>query len=153
MNIKEDRDHEAYERIDSAISSGFNIEAIVILENVLSGKIFNFLISINAIKRNTSNQRNFYQLIELWRAAVHPESKWEECSDLIERVDKWRQLRNKCVHGFVIFRHTKAKVVSTREFLEKAKKATADGKQLSVEVSEWRKRQTTLKRNLSKSSR
>ena len=71
---------------------------------------------------------------------------------LIERVDKWRKLRNECVHGFVKFPHTKAKVALTREFLEKVKKAAADGKQLSDEVSEWRKRQTTLKRNLSKSS-
>ena len=84
MNIKEDLDQEAYERIDSAISSGFNFEAIVILENILNNRIFSFLLSIDAIKNNKDNRQNFNQLIELWRAAVHPESKWEKCLDLRE---------------------------------------------------------------------
>lgn len=149
--MKKDRNQEAYERIDAAISSGFNLEAIVILENIVSGTIFNFLVSIDAINKNKSNRRNFNQLIELWRAVVHPGSKWEECLSLIERVDKWRQLRNTCVHDFVKFTQNEAKVDSTKEFLEKAKETAVDGKQLSKEVSDWRKRQTSRKRNFSKS--
>ena len=153
MIRKQHQFQEAYERIDSAISSGFNIEAIVILENIMSGTIFNFLVSIEAIDKNISNRRNFNQLIELWKAATHPGSKWEECSDLIASVNKWRKSRNDCVHGAVKFLNNKATVVSEGEFLEKAKKVAADGKQLSIEVSQWRKRQTDIKRSHSRSSR
>ena len=148
--IKKDRYREAYERINAAISSDFNLEAIVIVESILSNRISSFLVSIEAIKKNTNHQ-NFSRLIELWKAAVHPGCLWEECSDLIDRVDNWRKVRNECIHGFVKFPHNEAKVVSTIKFLEKAKKAATVGRELSVEVYYWRNRQIEIKRKHSKS--
>ena len=151
-DIKEDRYREAYERIDSAISSGFSFEAIAIVESVLSDRICSFLCSVNGINESKIYQCSFYQLIMLWRfTVINPGSIWEECSDLIERVDKWRKLRNDCIHKFVKFPHNKAKVDTTEEFLEKAKKAATDGKQLSADVYNWRRRQTVLKIKYSKS--
>ena len=150
-DIKQDRYREAYERIDSAISYGFSFEAIAIVESVLSDRICSFLRSVDKNKYKNVYRDTFAQLIKSWRAAVHPASIWEECSDLIERVDKWRKLRNDCIHGFVKFPHNEAKVVSTKEFLEKAKKAATDGRQLSAEIYNWRRRQTKLKTKYSKS--
>ena len=59
----------------------------------------------------------------------------------------------KYIHGLVKFPRGKAQVESTEEFLEDAKKAAIDGKQLLTDVSNWRQRQITRKRNNSKSSR
>ena len=150
-DIKQDRYREAYERIDSAISSGFSFEAIAIVESVLSDRICSFLRSVDKNKYKNVYRESFASLIRLWKDAVYPASIWEECSDLIKRVDNWRKIRNDCIHGFVKFPHYEAKVVSTKEFLEKAKKAATEGKQLSADVYNWRRRQTGLKIKYSKS--
>ena len=124
---------------------------IAIVESVLSDRICSFLRSVDKNKYKNVYRKPFASLIQLWEAAVHPESIWEECSDLIKRVDNWRLIRNDCIHEFVKFPRNKAKVISTKEFLEQAKKAATDGRQLSAEVYNWRRRQTTRKRNFSKS--
>ena len=144
--IKQDRYREAYSRIDSAISSGFSFEAIAIVESILSDRICSFLRSIDKNKHKDLYQETFFQLIKLWRDAVCPSSIWDECPELIRRVDSWRKKRNKYIHGLVKFPRGKPQVESTETFLEDAKKAAIDGKQLSREVSNWRQRQITRKR-------
>ena len=150
-DIKQDRYREAYVRIDSAISHDCNFEAIAIVESVLSDRICSFLCSVDENKYKNVYEKSFANLIQSWKDAVHPASIWEECSDLIQRVDIWRKIRNDCIHGFVKFPRNEAKVVSTKEFLEKAKKAAIDGRELSADVYNWRSRQTTLKRKHSRS--
>ena len=87
----------------------------------------------------------------LWKLATQsPGSIWEECENLISRVDSWRKQRNKYVHGLVKFPQQQANVVETSEFIEGAMAAAIDGKALSKKVSEWRKRQSYIKRKHNK---
>ena len=124
------------------------------MESIISDRICSFLHSVGAVSEADIYKCGFYQLIMLWRfAVINPGSRWEECSDLIYRVDKWRSERNKYIHKLVKFPHGKAQVETTEEFLKGAEKAAMDGEQLAREVSSWRQRQSILKRNMTKSSR
>ena len=82
-DIKEDRYREAYERIDSAISSGFSFEAIAIVESVLSDRICSFLRSVDKNKYKNVYRKPFASLIQLWEAAVHYRI---ECTKTIKSI-------------------------------------------------------------------
>lgn len=147
MDIKQDRYSEAFSRIDSSIKTGHYFEAITIEESIISDRIASFLDATNSLKNEDIYRQNFANLIMLWKLATkNPGSIWEECETLIGKVDAWRKERNKYVHGLVKFPHQQANVVETSTFITGAKSAALKGKELSNEVSEWRKRQSYIKR-------
>lgn len=148
---KKERYTEAYARIDSSIASKHYFEAIAIQESILSDRIASFLDSLDLLGTDHIHRQGFASLITLWRIAVHtPGAIWEPCEDLIQEVDSWRKKRNKYVHGLVKFPHQKANIPTTKEFLQGAKEAALKGKALSRSVSDWRSRQSSIKRKHNK---
>jgi hypothetical protein len=147
MGIKKERYSEAFSRIDSSIMTGHYFEAITIEESIISDRIASFLCATDSLKNDDIYRQNFVNLILLWKLATkNPGSIWEECETLIGKVDSWRKERNKYVHSLVKFPNQKANVVETSIFIKGAKSAAVKGKVLSNEVSEWRKRQSYIKR-------
>lgn len=152
MGIKQERYIEAFSRIDSSIETGHYFEAITIEESIISDRVASFLDATDSLNNKDIYRQGFANLIMLWKLATkNPGSIWEDCENLIGRVDTWRKERNKYVHGLVKFPHQQAKVVETSAFISGAKSAALKGKELSNEVSEWRKRQSYIKRKYNKS--
>ncbi|MCG9727023.1 hypothetical protein [Vibrio brasiliensis] len=151
MNIKQQRYIEAYDRIESSITSEHFFEAITIEESIISDRLASFLEATDTLKPDQVHRQNFSSLIMLWQLATKtPGSIWENCDELIQKTDKWRKERNKYVHGLVKFPSQKANIPNTKEFIAGAKKTAIDGKELAREISNWRRRQVTLKRKHSK---
>jgi hypothetical protein len=148
MGEKKDRYTEAFGRIGAAMTDGFFFEAIAIEESILSDRIASFLISTGALPTADVHRMSFSQLIQFWNFATrNPGSIWEQCDNLIGRVDGWRKQRNKYIHGLVKFPGDEVEVETTSSFIEGAKRAAASGAVLSQELWEWRKRQVQLKRS------
>lgn len=154
VEIQNDRYREAYQRIESSIETEHFFEAITIEESILSDRLCSFLRSTNGINDEEANRQPFAQLIISWKLATSAVGvAWEECSELISQADNWRKQRNKYIHGLVKFPNNKAKLVKTKEFIDGAKCTAIEGKRLANEVSEWRKRQSSIKRRLTNASK
>ena len=151
MGIKYERYQEAYARIESSIETEHYFEAITIEESIISDRLASFLESTDTLKTENIHRQNFSSLISLWSMATkNPGSIWETCDDLIGKVDAWRKERNKYVHGLVKFPYQKANIPTTEEFIIGAKNTAVSGKELARNVSDWRKRQTPIKRKYNK---
>lgn len=151
MGVKKERYVEAFSRIDSSISSKHFFEAITIEESIISDRLASFLEATQTLKVDQIHRQSFANLIMLWMIATqNPGSIWETCDSLISRVDGWRKDRNRYVHGLVKFPSGKANVPNTTDFIAGAKNTAQTGKSLANEVSDWRKRQTQLKRKYNK---
>ncbi|HIF9333772.1 TPA: hypothetical protein ACX6R1_000803 [Photobacterium damselae] len=151
MKIKQERYIEAYNRIDSSIKSKHFFEAITIEESIISDRLASFLEATDTLKSDQIQRQNFSSLIMLWQLATKtPGAIWENCDSLIQKTDKWRKERNKYVHGLVKFPSQKANIPNTKDFIAGAEQTAIDGKKLAQEISNWRKRQVTLKRKHNK---
>ncbi|MBL1321845.1 MAG: hypothetical protein COA63_012410 [Methylophaga sp.] len=151
MDIKQERYIEAYARIESSIKSKHYFEAITIEESIISDRLASFLEATDTLKTEQIHRQSFASLIMLWRLATNnPGSIWENCKDLISKVDSWRGQRNKYVHGLVKFPNQKANIPITSEFIKGAEKTAIEGNALSNQVSDWRKRQIQIKRKYNK---
>ena len=151
MGIKKERYIEAYARIESSIKTKHYFEAITIEESIISDRLASFLEATGTLKTDQIHRQSFANLIMLWRLATNnPGSIWEECKELISKVDSWRGQRNKYVHGLVKFPFQKANIPNTADFIKGAEKTAIEGKELANQVSDWRKRQTQIKRKYNK---
>ncbi len=154
MGVKRERYAEAYTRIDSSISSGHYFEAITIEESIISDRLASFLEATDTLDSDQIHRQSLGNLIMLWKLATsNPGSIWESCSSLVENVDKWRKERNRYVHGLVKFPNQKANIPKTKSFIGGARQTAILGKQLAKEVSNWRKRQSQIKRKHNQSKK
>lgn len=143
MGEKQKRYREAYTRINSSISSNHFFEAITIEESIISDRLASFLVATDSLAPDYIHNQSFANLIMLWCLATkNPGSIWENCDALINKVDAWRKERNKYVHGLVKFPNHQANIPTTSDFI--------NGANLAKEVSDWRKRQTSIKTKYSK---
>jgi len=148
---KQKRYKEAYTRINSSISSGHYFEAITIEESIISDRLASFLVATDSLATDYIHNQSFASLITLWRLATkNPGSIWENCDVLIKKVDAWRKERNKYVHGLVKFSNQQTNIPTTSDFISGAEKTANDGANLAKEVSDWRKRQTSIKTKYNK---
>jgi len=151
MGVKFERYTEAFSRIDSSIKSGHYFEAITIEESIINDRVASFLSATESLSNKYIYRQGFASLIMLWKLSIkNPGSVWEDCEDLISKVNKWRVKRNTYIHGLVKFPYQQAKVVETMKFIKGAKLTALEGKELSRRVSEWRKRQSYIKRRYKK---
>lgn len=117
---------EAMARIDEAIDSGFNIEAIVLQECLMGNYLYNYLCSTGVSDKNVP----FWKLISLCEKDARSES------GLLVELDKWRKKRNKAVHGFIEAR-VGSYFDSQYDFLSFSKDAAKEGRALAEQVGSW----------------
>ena len=151
MGVKQERYIEAYSRIESSIKSKHYFEAITIEESIISDRLASFLESTGTLTTDQIHRQSFASLIMLWKLAINnPGAIWEECKELISKVNAWRGQRNKYVHGLVKFPNQKANIPITSDFIKGAEKTATEGKLLANQVSDWRKRQTQILKKYNK---
>lgn len=129
---------EAWGRIRTAQQYGFYLEAVTLVENIISDRLISYLWSARAIGRRSMNRQrlSFAQLIRRWRectgkpvmVGVHP--------DLQREVDQWREQRNRVIHALVQLgpdRNADEVIASALQ----ARKIAFEGEQLARAVCDW----------------
>lgn len=131
---------EAWGRIKKAQGHGFYLEAVTLEESIISDRLISYLVAIGVF--NVSGKlksTNFGPLIKEWMNHV-PEPIVDRYFDNLQAaVDRWRERRNKIVHGMV------KSIPGTNHddvinFLEEAKLTAEQGDALARAVCNWHKR-------------
>lgn len=99
---------EAWARIEQAQNDGYYLEAVTIIESIISDRLLSFLVGIGKIDRESKKVEKigFGNLIDQWRSVVgqngaaSPQAI-DEILSLVDRVNSWRDKRNLVVHGIV----------------------------------------------------
>jgi hypothetical protein len=117
---------ETIKRIERAIESGFNLEAIALQECLISNCLFNYLEGLGVKAKDFS----FYKLL---KKSIE---RCNESSGLFNEVDSWRIKRNNAIHGFVA--STLGSFSESQEKFDFSARGTAlEGDALSKKVCAW----------------
>lgn len=135
---KADSYREAWTRINKSIDAGFYLEAVTIVESIISDRLLSYAWSECPNAEGFNGERtHFYNLIN----ALPDES-------LKVKLHAWREQRNRVVHAAAkSFPGTPTEDVD--EFLGRAKSTADEGRQLAREVSNWHKKE--LRKNAGRS--
>ena len=136
--IKYESYAEAWRRIKAATEAGFYLEAIAIQESIIFDRLRSFV--EHATVEEVRNEVPYGKLIRRFEAALNKDSskekRWDNDKDLVERLSKWADQRNKAVHQIVRSKPgTPTQPVD--DFLMEAEKTATDGAKLAREVSDW----------------
>jgi hypothetical protein len=114
---------DAFKRVDRAISSGFHLEAIVILESLICDRLETSI----SVKTQISIEPGTL-------ASLNSKCKKLEIltQDLYDQVDTWRMHRNLVMHQMV--KITSAEDADWRARMSFARQVARDGKQLLNKV-------------------
>ena len=139
---KADSYREAYSRIKSAMNEHYYVEAMALMESVIADRILSYLVGACGLSPLTEKGRPwaFGYLINKAKEKSPLDDASGNC--VWTRVNKWREDRNRIVHGFVSS-IPGTPTAPVDEFLEKAKIACEEGHKLSREVTNWNKREKT----------
>jgi hypothetical protein len=135
---KNDAYNEAFARIESAIDNGFFIEAIAIMEAILTDRLRSHLSHHNKLPRN----EKFHNLIQEWKKLEEESKNLKVSINLIEFVNLWRQQRNNTIHGFV------SSECDVDTFLQNAEISARMGLLLTRSVCNWHQKEIRNTKNL-----
>lgn len=135
---------EAWARISQAQENGYYMEAISIVESIISDRLLSYLIGVGVISIESKEkaERTFFgQLIDQWRK--HLKERNEDSAGaaltLVTEIDKWRSSRNQAVHG-IVKSFPGDPTIDITEFLTLAKNAASEGERLARAICVWHKR-------------
>ena len=135
---------EAWARIKQSQACGFYLEAITLVESIISDRLTSYLQGTGKI--SGKKLLSFRSLIEKWKETTPPITIGAY-QDLQTEVDNWRVKRNKIVHGMVKSEPGRA-TENIINFLEEAKSVARKGEKLAKAVSNWHKQQLRKKSNI-----
>jgi hypothetical protein len=129
---------EAWRRIKAATEAGFYLEAIAIQESMIFDRLRSFVEHFSDIE--IMDKTPYSTLILHLEAVLNKDAKkerrWNNDKELIERLKKWGDRRNRAVHRIVRSKPgTPTQPID--EFLIKAQETAEQGAKLAREVSEW----------------
>ena len=152
----------AHEHLKRALDKGFHIEAAMICESIITDQLHSHLhwrveeaqlCTIEDVVARLSQKRMFKPPkkppeISLDRASLFililavrldfDDYGFEHYQELPDRLDKWRDCRNKIAHNMTYTRPTnKTYDVAFDEFMAHAEKCATDGKALTAHLSNW----------------
>ena len=136
---KHDAYKEAFERIEAAIDGSFFIEAIAIMEAILSDRLRSHLNHHQKLPKSDK----FYNLIDEWKKLKKYGKNLTVSINLIGLVDLWRQQRNNAIHGFV------SDESNIDTFLKNAEVSAKMGVILTRAMCDWQRKE--IKKSKSKS--
>lgn len=125
---------EAWERIEAALAGGQYFEAVTICESIISDRLLSYVLGVDPDSRLTPKSP-FGETIKKWRQLVDAEDR-----ELVAEVDRWREDRNRVVHGLVKTAPGRP-TEDVADFIERARLAAETGKRLAREVSNWHRKQ------------
>lgn len=131
---------EAWARIKQAREQEFHLEAITLLESIISDRLIAYLVVVGELDPTSKNGKGKHlslkSLIDRWRKQ-HPEPIVIGKSDNLQNaLDGWRVQRNRAVHEIVRVEDG-ATALHLDEFLENAVRASKEGEALAKALSSW----------------
>ena len=124
---------EAFRRIDRAISAGFHLEAVAILESLICDRL-EMAISIKL--ESSIRPGNLGPLLSKAKSlGIYSE-------ELLEELNSWRSSRNQVMHQMV--KITDSKSFNWRERIKFARKTAIEGKEILKQIQ---KRNSRLKKD------
>lgn len=140
---------EAWARIGAAQGHGFYLEAVTLVESMITDRLISHLSRVGALTRQTELHKypSLSRLIQMWRVQCPTPIAARHFTDLQAAVDTWRQTRNKVVHGMVKS-HPGEATDGIDDFLAAAKVTAAEGVILARAVHNWSRQ---FKRSLGRS--
>lgn len=129
---------EAWRRIKAATEVGFYLEAIAIQESIIFDRLRSFVEHTSGIeiKDKTPFSVLIAQLETVLNKDAKKERRWNNDKELVERLRKWGDRRNRAVHRIVRSKPgTPTQPID--EFLTKAQETAEQGSVLAREVSDW----------------
>ena len=128
---------EAWTRIKLAQEEGFYLEAVTIVESIISDRLISYLVGIGKIKSTPNDRTSFEKLIKNWQSCLENQP---EVAILIERINKWKIARNQLIHGMVKSEPT-TPTMHPEDFLILAQKSAKEGETLAKAVTNWHKQE------------
>ena len=132
---------EAWTRIKEAQEQGFYLEAVTLVESIISDRLVSYLVSVGEMDV-AGRYVSLSALIRRWKERKPESISFGGYSDLQAAVDHWRQLRNNVIHGMVKS-PPDTEPDDPVDFIAKAREAAATGEKLAKAVSRWRDKQKT----------
>lgn len=118
----------AWERIFSAMSAGYFLEAVAIEESIIADRLYSFLSFMGHAKGPANG--SLKALIDTWMKQYPGPIVVKHEADLQTAINRWRVDRNSALHGFV-------KDAPVGQFLEAAQKSAQRGRVLTSYLCEW----------------
>ena len=132
---------EAWTRVKQSQAAGFYLEAIALIESIISDRLTSVLVKSGQIQRKTEIRKypGFSDLIKAWSALCPQPLQQGSYSDLQAAVDSWRLDRNRLIHGMVRS-HPGSPTVDVVDFVSEAKLTAQQGETLARAVCSWSSR-------------
>lgn len=129
---------EAWRRMKAAMDAGFCLEAIAIQESIIFDRLRSFVEHVGdiEIKDKAPYSTLIIQLEAVLNKDARKDRRWNNDKELIERLKKWGDRRNRAVHRIVRSKPGTA-TQPIDEFLAKAQETAEQGAKLAREVSSW----------------
>lgn len=127
----------AWERIATSIESEYYLEAVALCESIISDRLISFVQGVSGceVRLNTG----FRELVKAWKKNAGT-VEWRAYKDLQSAVTAWSNKRNEVVHGFVKSAPGRP-TQSPESFLDMAREAAEEGRELAKVVCAWHKKQ------------
>jgi hypothetical protein len=129
---------EAWARIGAAQGHGFYLEAVTLVESMITDRLISYLVGIGVLAR--LNELDQYpplgRLIQTWKTYCPSPIVTSHVTDLQTAIDTWRETRNKIVHSMVKS-HPGEATDRVDDFLSAAKTAAAQGVILARALTDW----------------
>lgn len=132
---------EAWTRVKQAQAAGFYLEAIALVESIISDRLTSALVNTGRIQRQTEIRKypGFSDLIQAWIALCPQPIEQGHYSNLQTAVDSWRLERNRLIHGMVRS-HPGRPTIEVGEFVTAAQQTAQQGEKLARAVCSWSSR-------------
>jgi hypothetical protein len=123
----------AFKRINHAIEEEFYLEAITLCESIISDRLLSYVNFHRA--KPLAEKEGLGKLTRELSRLTHGSVQWKD-SDLIVRLDEWRDKRNLLVHGAAkSLPGTPTMPVDEFQFI--AKETAKKGKSLARDMCRW----------------
>lgn len=128
---------EAWERIKQAQEHGFYLEAVTIVESILSDRLYSHLTRSGNLP---AERHTFGDLIQAWWNAHHDKVVHGKFAYLQKSLDGWRKRRNRVVHA-IVKAPQKGQHLDIEDFLLEAKLTAEEGVLLARALTAWCEKQ------------
>ena len=118
----------ATEKLKSAFSAGFYIEAIAIIESLITDRLHARYSHLKGHSLEARGERSFGKLLSTLQAEEH-KTKLKELHKIYGDIDRWRLTRNRAVHDAVKL-NDGVQFLTFDERYKEAEQAAKDGKRL-----------------------
>jgi len=146
---KGDAYKDAFERIKSSLEQGFPLEAICLIESIMSDQLLSHAVGTGTLEGPQEKllKTSFWQLIEALKTWANKHSS-SEAVIIAEDLHQWRAHRNSLVHSAVKALPAQAPKLPPEGFWKEAGEAANQGVTVARKLLKWHRAQIEASKRL-----